>query len=107
MQKEIAKDDKTLYLEDWTEAKVSGMGKIRDACVIQYKFKRFTSSENIEEVINGRGAFGPEPSRRKRMNVGIGTVSHQGHFQQKASLGEVREVQKYMGNGEATVLTGV
>ena len=77
-------------MEDWTEAKVSGMGKIRDACVIQYKFKRFTSSENIEEVINGRGAFGPEPSRRKRMNVGIGTVSHQGHFQQKASLGEVR-----------------
>ena len=29
------KDDKTLYLEDWTEAKVSGMGKIRDACIIQ------------------------------------------------------------------------
>ena len=29
------KDDKTLYLEDWTEAKVSGMGKIRGACIIQ------------------------------------------------------------------------
>ena len=34
-------------------------------------------------------------------------MSHQGHFQQKFSLGEVREVPKHMGNGKAMVLIGV